>query len=1106
MVNREGLSMLIYKPKNKAATEHRGSIARVAFSDPAAPFVILELTDDSTVKGSATADQFTKGTIYRFLGRWIDDDKRGPQFKFDTFVVHAAHGRGAVVKYLTETCEEITAKVAGRIYEKFREAAVHTLRTDHTAVAEACNLSTDLCELASIELQRSAKYEDTRIELFQLFQSRGFYGKLIDVCIDTWGTRAVSLIRKNPFCMLGKPSAGFKRCDKMWIDFGLPKDSRKRTAIVAANLVKTDRNGHTWLSGEDLVSKLRDMIPGADVFKAFKLAIRARLLKKHRDAAGKLWLASYHCATSEERIAASLARLSTAVNLWPTDRIPVSQVEGDRLPSQHQVDRLKRATVGPVGMLLGGPGTGKTHSLAYLLREVIAEYGRSSITVCAPTGKAAVRATQALLLANINLTAHTIHSTLEIGRNGHDGDGWGFLRDQSNPLDCRFLVCDECFVRGTVVDTPNGPKPIESISIGDDVYSAAGIDQVYGVSRKVATSAVRITAGKASFVCSENHPFLTARGWVSACELKPRDSLIQATTAMRLLRGDGFACGFERVTTSLLREFLRREMVESVSRIQSQSSHVGSKGKAGQGSLSISSLGDTRSERAGGTHSCAQPDVEFRDSCKGIETTPRVNRTSTPVASGVGAGVGDRTRCIAGEADAGLSDLLQTRLGSLDAQSGYRDRRIITQRDGEKATGREEECEVDFIEVDSVEVLQQGHPDLDQYRDADGTLYLYDLAVARHPSFSVNGCLVHNCSMNDTDLMADLLDACATGTHVLLIGDPHQLPPVGHGAPLRDMIAAGVPHGELTEVRRNAGQIVHACVRIKNGESFETADKVDLEADIPRNLYLVEARDEAKAREQLVAVLKRLDEKKQRGESGGFDPTWQTQMIVARNTKGEISRKALNSLLHPMLNPDGYSVAGNPFKVGDKIICTRNSRMQQVEAIYTGQADNPDLAKLAENYDVVRDRDQPGSQPVEVYVANGEIGRVVAVAPKLTVARFSEGDALVKIPMGKQRDDEDEGGGEDDGGGKGCNFDLAYAITVHKSQGSESPCIIVMADANAGMIADRNWWYTAISRASKLCLIIGQMGTINRQRVKQAMVRRKTLLVESILEVRYAEL
>lgn len=247
-----------------------------------------------------------------------------------------------------------------------------------------------------------------------------------------------------------------------------------------------------------------------------------------------------------------------------------------------------------------------------------------------------------------------------------------------------------------------------------------------------------------------------------------------------------------------------------------------------------------------------------------------------------------------------------------------------------------------------------------------------------------------------------------------------------------------------------------------------------------------------------------------------FNNVWQTQIIVARNTKGELSRKKLNDALHPMLNPDGYCVAGNPFKVGDKIICTRNSRMHRVEAndaiAVFGEVDNPTAASLlrdAANYEVVYIREDSGDgwqgkqtkDPEEVFVANGEIGRVVAVAKGLTIARFSEGEALVKIPVGKERSEDGPDGDENADQGRGCNFDLAYAVTCHKCQGSEAPCVIIMGDSGGGGIANREWIYTAISRASKLCILVGAKSIFDKMGTRVGLTKRKTFLAELIREM-----
>ncbi len=807
----------IFQPKDRTKREHLARVEKIIHASASDDFVILGLNDGATALGPASSSDFPRGTIFRFLGRWEDDPARGPRFKFQTFTVHQPAGKYGTVKYLTSHCDFIGDRIAARIYERFGDNAVRTLRETPEEVVTAIGIKPDVAAEASEALQRASRFEHTNIELFDIFGSRGFQGKLIQACLQKWGVKAPTVIRRNPFALLGLPSAGFKRCDRLWSDLSLPAAALKRQALASWNAIRNETNGHTWMDAPSLAARLQELIPNADPFKAFKFALRARKLKKHRDADGALWLADYSRATAEERIAAKITQLNRDnASLWPAAGVPVSTADGDRLPSEHQVERLTAATRLPVGLFLGGPGTGKSHTLGYLLREIIRQHGEASVCVCAPTGKAAVRATQALNLAGVNIKATTIHRTLMVQESGYGGDEWAFAFNAANPLPFRFIVVDES-------------------------------------------------------------------------------------------------------------------------------------------------------------------------------------------------------------------------------------------------------------------------------------------------------------SMIDASLMASLLDACGRGTHVLFVGDPYQLPPVGHGAPLRDMIDAGAAHisqGELTEVRRNAGQIVHACARIKNGESFETADVIDLDPvppAPPKNLKLIETRGEVHSAETLLELIPRLTK---------FHPVWQTQVIVARNTRGELSRKKLNEKLHAMLNPDGYAVDGNPFKVGDKIICTRNSRMHRVapnDAIemFSGEP-REKLERDAGNYATVcvdhDDEDGGGRdgrsprEPEEVFVANGEIGRVIAVSKGLTIARFSEGEVLVKIPMGKDRGGEEEDGGspagdENASSGRGCNFDHAYAITVHKAQGSESPCVIVMADPGGGMICERSWWYTAISRASKLCIVVGQKAWVDKQRVRQAVVRRKTFLAELIREM-----
>ena len=138
----------------------------------------------------------------------------------------------------------------------------------------------------------------------------------------------------------------------------------------------------------------------------------------------------------------------------------------------------------------------------------------------------------------------------------------------------------------------------------------------------------------------------------------------------------------------------------------------------------------------------------------------------------------------------------------------------------------------------------------------------------------------------------------------------------------------------------------------------------------------------------------------------------------------------------------------------------------------------------------------------EVYVANGEQARVIEVSEKYIVAELSNPKRVIRIPVASKREtNEDEQDQETEESGSGCDWDLAFAISVHKSQGSDWPVVIVMIDDYAGarMVCSREWIYTAISRAKEQCVLIGNRETANGMCRRPALGRRKTLLKERIL-------
>lgn len=345
-------------------------------------------------------------------------------------------------------------------------------------------------------------------------------------------------------------------------------------------------------------------------------------------------------------------------------------------------------------------------------------------------------------------------------------------------------------------------------------------------------------------------------------------------------------------------------------------------------------------------------------------------------------------------------------------------------------------------------------------------------------------------SMNPVPMMWNIMRRRRKGTHILFIGDVFQLSPIEHGAPLRDMIEAKLPYGQLTEVQRNSGMIVAACAKIRQGLGYEvlrSLDEVDFQEDrpaaerSPRNLVRLNASTPEQAVEQMRRVM-------YWAKQHDIDPIEGCQVIapIGKRGKSPLGCPELNKILQADLNVN-TEIPGVPFRVGDKIVNTKNDFFES-----TVKVNENDEELIVKNNKLV-------------YVANGELAIVEDVRDRVVYAKLTAPERSIKITLGKQQETTDADADKpatddaDDKTGTGCSWILGYAYTIHKSQGSEVKVVVVMLDPSAKRLNSREILYTADSRGKMLTVEIGADQTVREMLRNVTLWKRKTLLKERIL-------
>jgi len=306
--------------------------------------------------------------------------------------------------------------------------------------------------------------------------------------------------------------------------------------------------------------------------------------------------------------------------------------------------------------------------------------------------------------------------------------------------------------------------------------------------------------------------------------------------------------------------------------------------------------------------------------------------------------------------------------------------------------------------------------------------------------FHVGAVIIDEMSMVDQELFYRILDALHPSTMLVLVGDDAQLPSVGPGSVLRELLwCAALPHVRLTQIFRQAAQsdIVKASHRINQGETLALGGRPP-ESDF----QFVDCTEERKLTDLIVKMAEKL-----KGRDANFQ-------VLSPKYDGLTGVTNLNDRLREALNPDkGQSewIAGKiRMRIGDRVMVTKN------------------------DYDL------------NVY--NGDMGKLHEISRSDLIVKIHgakvDSDLYVTISKTKALE----------------MLRLAYAITVHKSQGSEFDTIIMPIVKAHGRMRQRNLFYTAVTRAKKKVWLLGDPLSVHQAIANDKVVFRNTVFGRAVQE------
>lgn len=401
-----------------------------------AVFSLEESNDVITVVGYLPF--ITVGDTLKLKGKVVIHQEYGEQFKIDTFEKMMPKSAAALEKYLASgTIKGIGPATARKIVDKFGEDTLNIFKFEPMRLSEIKGISKD--KAYEIGEEFNEKWEVWQIVSF--LENFGIGANNSKKVYDALGINAVEKIQENPYILVDIVyGVNFNNIDKIAMQIGIPLDSdyRIKSGIKYALLIAS-YNGNTCVQKENLITYVKNILEVDEdriEDNLINLEVTSEIHTVNQDEITWVFLEPLYKA--EQNIAQKLVALRDFNNVKYIKNFEneIRKYE-DKLAielSEKQFDAIKQVNENNVCIITGGPGTGKTTIIKFMIE--IYKAHKKKVVLCAPTGRAAKRMSE-----TTGEDAKTIHRLLEIGK--FEEDKLGSIDTDVTPVDADILVVDE---------------------------------------------------------------------------------------------------------------------------------------------------------------------------------------------------------------------------------------------------------------------------------------------------------------------------------------------------------------------------------------------------------------------------------------------------------------------------------------------------------------------------------------------------------------------------------------------------------------------------------------------------------------------------------------